>query len=443
MSRRKLTNYHFFDMKPRTKKQKEVAESSSKLPSLSEAVKKWAIAKVVEHYARRTSKLTTCFDCGYQFDEGGLIVDKTAVCPRCGRKVTILYGRYKKRTSDRYFNIITTIKGFQVVRIFEIIASYRIYEKPSYFFKEVVQNWIDASGVITRMAAIINMQGYFALSSNLSIKPNYNIMYETYGINYPIKRVLPIIKRNGYNGHLYDINPTNFFVSILKNPHAETLLKAEQYDLLYDYCYGSYQKEKLDNVWNVIKICLRNKYIVKDAGMYLDHLGLLDRIGLDRHNAKYVCPANLERTHTLMVERQQKKDEERRRIDEEWRRIEKAKSDKEYDESYKIKKGNFLDMMFHKGKLEIEPLKSVSDFYEEGKAMHHCVYQCGYYKKDDSLILSARLEGQRIETVEVSLSKMEIVQSRGVCNKSSEYHDEIINLVNEHLIDINHAKERV
>lgn len=443
MSRRKLTNYHFFDMKPRTKKQKEVAELSSKLPSLSEAAKKWAIAKVVEHYARRTSKLTTCFDCGCQFDEGGLIVDNKTICPRCGRRLSILYGRYKKRTSDRYFNIITTIKGFQVVRIFEIIASYRIYEQPSYFFKEVVQNWIEASGVVTRMAANINMQGYFALSSDLSIKPNYNIMYETYGINYPIKRTLPVIKRNGYNGHLYNIDPTSFFVNILINPHAETLLKAGQYDLLNSYCYGHYPKGRIDNVWSVIKICIRNNYKVEETGLYIDHLELLDEVGLDLHNAKYVCPDDIEEIHMQMIDKRQKKDEERRRIDEENSLIEKAKSDKECDESYKIKKGNFLDMMFHKGKLEIEPLKSVSDFYEEGKAMHHCVYQCGYYKKDDSLILSARLEGKRVETVEVNLEKMEIVQSRGVCNKSSEYHDEIINLVNEHLIDINHAKERV
>ena len=442
MSRMMLPNYHYFEMKPKTKKQKEVAELSSKLPSLSEAAKKWAIDKVVEHYARRTSKLTTCFDCGWQFDEGGLIVDKTSVCPHCGRKVTILYGRYKKHFNEEYFNCITTYKGFQVVRIFKIYASYRMYEEPSYCFQEVIQNWIDNNGIVTRMAVDLTMLGYFS-NSEMSIKPIFNNAYEAYGINYPIKRVLPIIKRNGYNGHLYDINPTSFFVSVLKSPHAETLLKAGQYDLLYEYCYGGYQKDKLDNVWSIIKICLRNKYIIKNVGTYLDHLGLLDRMGLDRHNAKYVCPANLEKTHILMIEKQQKKDEERRRIDEEWRSIEKEKRDKEYDKLYKMKKRNYLDIMFHKGKLEIEPLRSVSDFYEEGKAMHHCVYQCGYYIKDDSLILSARLEGQRVETVEVSLSKMEIVQSRGVCNKSSEYHDEIINLVNEHLVDIEHAKERV
>ena len=69
--------------------------------------------------------------------------------------------------------------------------------------------------------------------------------------------------------------------------------------------------------------------------------------------------------------------------------------------------------------------------------MRHCVYENGYYKKDDSLILSARdHDGNRIETVEVSLKTYDVVQSRGVCNKNTEWHNEIVNLVrsNMHLI---------
>jgi hypothetical protein len=49
--------------------------------------------------------------------------------------------------------------------------------------------------------------------------------------------------------------------------------------------------------------------------------------------------------------------------------------------------------------------------------------------KPDSLILSACINGQKIETVEFSLSQMRVVQSRGVCNKNTEYHDQIIELV--------------
>ena len=65
--------------------------------------------------------------------------------------------------------------------------------------------------------------------------------------------------------------------------------------------------------------------------------------------------------------------------------------------------------------------------------MHHCVYWNGYYRKDDSLILSATIDGKRIETVEVSLSKLAVVQSRGVCNQNTQYHAQIIDLVNRNM----------
>ena len=63
-------------------------------------------------------------------------------------------------------------------------------------------------------------------------------------------------------------------------------------------------------------------------------------------------------------------------------------------------------------------------------SMHHCVFSNAYYLKEDTLILSATIEGKRIETIEVSLRTLEVVQSRGVCNKNTEYHEQIVNLVN-------------
>ena len=44
-------------------------------------------------------------------------------------------------------------------------------------------------------------------------------------------------------------------------------------------------------------------------------------------------------------------------------------------------------------------------------------------------ILSATIDGKRIETVEVSLKTLKVIQSRGVCNKLTEYHERIVELV--------------
>jgi len=59
----------------------------------------------------------------------------------------------------------------------------------------------------------------------------------------------------------------------------------------------------------------------------------------------------------------------------------------------------------------------------------------GYYQKRDSLILSARnkVDGQRVETVELNLKTFAVMQSRGVQNSVTPYHNEIVGLVNQNI----------
>ena len=57
---------------------------------------------------------------------------------------------------------------------------------------------------------------------------------------------------------------------------------------------------------------------------------------------------------------------------------------------------------FSDGEICIKVLDSVEAIRQEGEAMHHCVFTNEYYLKADSLILSATIDGKRIETIEVS-----------------------------------------
>ena len=50
-------------------------------------------------------------------------------------------------------------------------------------------------------------------------------------------------------------------------------------------------------------------------------------------------------------------------------------------------------------------------------------------KKPNSLCLSARVNGERTETVELSLIDFRVLQSRGLFNGNTPYHDRIIRLV--------------
>lgn len=112
-------------------------------------------------------------------------------------------------------------------------------------------------------------------------------------------------------------------------------------------------------------------------------------------------------------------------------------------ESYE-KKSCFFDIVIKDDDLEITVLNSLEAYQAEGNELHHCVFQCEYYSKTDSVILSAHdHNGNRIETVEFSLTMGKVVQSRGVCNSNAKYHDRIIELVNSNAHLFIEAKKTV
>lgn len=102
----------------------------------------------------------------------------------------------------------------------------------------------------------------------------------------------------------------------------------------------------------------------------------------------------------------------------------------EDEERFQELKSKFFGISFTDGMIQVRTLESVQDYLTEGTELHHCVFSNEYYLKEDSLILSATIDGRRIETIEISLDTFQVVQSRGVCNKNTEYHDQIVSLVN-------------
>ena len=99
-------------------------------------------------------------------------------------------------------------------------------------------------------------------------------------------------------------------------------------------------------------------------------------------------------------------------------------------------KALFFGIAFTDGTIEVLVLESVQEYFEEGKALHHCVFTNEYYLKEQSLILSASIAGKRIETIELSLETMEVLQCRGLMNQDTEYHERIIKLVHQNMKQI-------
>ena len=156
--------------------------------------------------------------------------------------------------------------------------------------------------------------------------------------------------------------------------------------------------------------------------MWFDYMDLLSEFHLDTHNARYVCPTDLKHEHDRLMVKKQKIEEQKT--------LEQKENE---NRKYRREKQAFLGLCFEGDGIIVSVLQSVKDFYEEGEAMHHCVYSNGYYKKKNSLILSAKKDGKRIETIEVNLKTFKIIQSRAVCNQTSEYHNSIIELVNRNM----------
>ena len=174
---------------------------------------------------------------------------------------------------------------------------------------------------------------------------------------------------------------------------------------------------------------MRNNYVVKDTSMWFDYLDLLGDEGKDLRNAHYVCPDNLNSAHDFYMERKRRKEEKERRQ----RDMKQMEALKKYEKKYEKLKSRFFDLNISDGNIIIVPLKSLDEFRQEGQIMHHCVFTNNYFRKKDSLILSARIGEKHIETIEVDLSKFQVIQSRGICNKDTEYHGRIIDLVKKNM----------
>jgi hypothetical protein len=182
--------------------------------------------------------------------------------------------------------------------------------------------------------------------------------------------------------------------------------------------------KKIDGYWASIKICIRNGYQITDASIWRDHIDLLRFFGKDLHNVKYVCPADLKAEHERYAVKKM-----------EWHERKKTEEAKkkafEDNHVFNEQKSRFFGIRFTDGLIQVRMLESAEEVMQEGKAMHHCVFANEYHLKPDTLILSACVGNKKIETVEFSLTKLKVLQSRGVCNRNTEYHERIIKLVDK------------
>jgi uncharacterized protein (UPF0335 family) len=413
-------------MKPKNKFQQQVFELSKTLAPITITQKKWAFKNCIKHYGVRSAKgIITCLDCGHDWKGNSELGDILlgANCPQCSAKLTIETTRKRVFKQSAYFSLVTTKGNFQVLRYFLIKYDVKTGDKAHYFISEVVQRWIAPNGkyeTIARMRPLSYYDDVWRFDTKLEIRPEKDHHFISPTCIYPQQKLIPELKRSGYNGDNIGLSHLTLFRTLLADSRAETLLKAGQIEVLQRFAGKNWQN--IEGYWSAIKICLRNQYKINDATMWRDYIDLLRFFGKDLHNAKYVCPTDLTAEHDFYVKKKRAWQE---RINKEEKRKKALENEKKFHEL----KSRFFGIEFTDGIIQIRMLDSVEDVMKEGDILHHCVFTNSYHLRPDSLILSACIGEKRIETIEFSLSQMEVVQCRGLHNKNTEYHERIINLV--------------
>lgn len=323
--------------------------------------------------------------------------------------------------------VIDAHKGYQVLRTIMLGYTSKIGELPKYSASEVMQRWIASDGKYCTFARLRQTMGtmYYDLwifHTPLELRQEIDVYNRIYtGTVYPKQKLIRELKRTGYKKALYNQKPLDLFRILLTDSKAETLIKTKQVKLLKRIMDSGWKN--IDNYWQSIRICIRNNYTLKDPTLWCDYIDLLRFFGKDLHNPKYICPTDLKVEHDRYVTKKSKADAQLE--------IEKQLAK---EGSFREAKAKFFGLIFSDGLISVRVLESVAEIITEGKVMHHCVGS--YHSKEDSLILSACIDGKRIETIEVSISQLKVIQSRGLCNKNTKYHNKIISLVESNISQI-------
>lgn len=426
-------------MKARTKLQLDVIQRSKELRNLDNFMCEWVKTDYVTYTGFATKKRAVCMQCGESFSTE-LVSRKRAVCPHCSTKLKVEVSRKTTEKQAFYTAYAQTYCDYQVIRYFIHYCYFRAGNQAKIGSWEIMQLWVKEDGKCEIVGLDHRLNNYCdAWTGDWEIRKEqryygyyngskYDIWPDKY---HPESKFKEIYTKYGINANLDGLTFLKAIQEIPRNPRLETLLKCKQYQLL-----NLFRGLTITNdYWSAIKICIRNRYKVKDAQMWVDYVDLLRYVNKDIHNAKYVCPANLRKEHDRLVKK--KRDIQRKQAAER-----KRQQVQEWEEQFKALKGNLIGIVFQEDNLTIKTLDSVQEYLEEGDALHHCIFTNEYFLRKESICLSARMKGEPLETIELSLKDMKIVQCHGKFNQPSKHHDKIIEAVNKNASIFRKLKRR-
>lgn len=361
-------------MKPQNKFQAQVVEASKTLPKLTKEQIEWGYANGIDHIGHSTEKGgMTCTKCGHSWQGAGHLVSilTDCNCPNCNAKLKVETTK-KRNFNDRYYmTVITSHKGYQVLRSIMLFCSAKVGEAAKYDYSEVMQRWVAPNGKHCTLAKLRQTMGTCYYDSwifhsdmelrneNSNNKFYMNVYDKIYtGAVYPRMKFIPEIKRTGIKKVFYGQKPLDIFRTLLTDSRAETLMKAGYTKLLKRIMDSGWKN--IDKYWQSIRICIRNGYKINNATLWCDYIDLLRFFGKDLHNAKYVCPTDLQAEHDRYMAKKTKADAQA-----------ELEKQLEKEAEFKAIKAKFFGLIFSDGRISIRVLESVQEIMAEGQAMHH------------------------------------------------------------------------
>ena len=418
------------------------------LPKLSKAQWRWIDENVVGTRIFTSGKKCWCSHCGHEWN--GTPDGEHATCPHCGRESKVEKSRKTTYRGYDYVQFFHIYHGWQVIRYTLIRWDCKKGRKQLVYDMDAIQKWCQPGRPMITLGTALTMYPdwreipYSLWGYGLVIKPNHHDWYNEWMEckTYPKMSLLPVyVKHIGRHPDFDALGWTApaLLGDIFGCPYLEKLWKERKDKKLQQMWKHT---DMLNKYWSSVKVALRHGYEPENWHSYFDHLRALAFLHYDMHSPRYVAPKDFGEIHDLIsrqyknrLEEMQRKRSETERLrraiqEEEWAK-QREKEAKEYAQSFMERIAKFAGLEITDEDIIITPLMSIEAFKEEGDAMHHCVFSMGYYKKPESLILSARTrtENERVETVEISLEDYTIRQSMGIYNAPTKRHEEIQSLV--------------
>jgi len=430
-------------MKPKNKEQKLMLEIVQKLPELTE--------KQIEYY--KTHCFTTeilesrgrcvCSDCGHAWKPKDADKMIRLQCPHCGHSGQVEHNKASSKQIE-YFVISRAIEGYQVLRYIQVRRRSEA-RKVYHWHKDVGAVFFDSKGNETEFSLSRFTMGWipdaWSFDSEIELRgKSQDVLYRIYPAGMITQSIIPILKRNGYDGKLFHNCVGRLIHALLTEPMIESWWKIGHKGAVLRCLQGYLYLNNKEAVRH-IRMATRHGVLFDTPEKWSDFEDFirdLKYLGKDIFNPQIIFPENFEEAHQIWherVERKREKEAERRererRIAERNREFEEMKKKQNENEWIDHYVSHFSSMDFERSGFRFKPLLTAEDFQNEADVMNHCIKS--YFGKKDRLLLSIMYNGDKTETAEIDLVNGEVIQCRGRNNHPTEHHDTIVFMLKQYM----------